>query len=282
MLVYEKKVNTEKHLFGTTENIPAAADQKLLYTDKYGAPVTPSFTDKFFDDKAGGISWVAPEEDPEFMAVFIAGEQEAIIPKGWQPGTILTGVSIDLKTEPTKTSYQSSETGYTDKMDWAGCEITVTLYATGGGEYSFDLPWDSPYVTLNPEQGHLFKQSEQGTVNASIALNWLGQAEATTGTTITVVGPLLGEAGIVMFAAGPSAESHSILLHQPYDTPLTITKVSGDNICSSVDEDTEHHWVTFTGAEDRHGGMHALYTVTEPADGALGLQRTAEIEVHCY
>lgn len=59
MLVYEKKVENERHLFGTMGNIPSADDVQLTYQDDKGATVEPSLDYTYLDDGHGGIMMVA-------------------------------------------------------------------------------------------------------------------------------------------------------------------------------------------------------------------------------
>ena len=55
MLIYEKKVDDERHLFGTMGTIPSDADSQLSYVDDNDDPVVVSLSDSYFDDGHGGI-----------------------------------------------------------------------------------------------------------------------------------------------------------------------------------------------------------------------------------
>lgn len=55
MLIYEKKVEDERKLFGTLDNIPKDTDEPLTYTDQDSETVTPSLDYTYLDDGHGGI-----------------------------------------------------------------------------------------------------------------------------------------------------------------------------------------------------------------------------------
>ena len=57
MLIYEKKVNGERHIFGTTANVPSENDNQLEYYDlNYPAEsIEPTLNDTYLDDGHGGI-----------------------------------------------------------------------------------------------------------------------------------------------------------------------------------------------------------------------------------
>ena len=73
MLVYEKKVDDVRHLFGTLEAVPSDDDVQLTYE---GAEV--SLNKKYFDDKHGGII----DEDGNSIKVKIGDTY--IIPAGYE------------------------------------------------------------------------------------------------------------------------------------------------------------------------------------------------------
>ena len=62
MLVYEKIVEEERHLFGTMANVPGDDDVQLTYKDENGATASPTLEDKFFDDGQGGIKMVHDDD----------------------------------------------------------------------------------------------------------------------------------------------------------------------------------------------------------------------------
>ena len=55
MLVYEKKVDSTRKLFGTEGNIPAVSDSALVYKDDIGETLTIVSGDTYLDDGHGGI-----------------------------------------------------------------------------------------------------------------------------------------------------------------------------------------------------------------------------------
>lgn len=55
MLVYEKKAEGERHLYGTLSSIPSDSDQRLIYKDENGDTIQPTLSDGFKDDGHGGI-----------------------------------------------------------------------------------------------------------------------------------------------------------------------------------------------------------------------------------
>ena len=71
MLIYEKKVEGERHLFGTLESVPADTDEQLTYEG------TASLDRKYFDDGHGGII----DEDREALRVRIG--EVYVIPKDY-------------------------------------------------------------------------------------------------------------------------------------------------------------------------------------------------------
>ena len=70
MLVYEKKVEGERHLFGTMGNIPSNDDVQLTYKDEDGATASPTLQDTFLDDGHGGIKMIHNDTESE-LNVFI-------------------------------------------------------------------------------------------------------------------------------------------------------------------------------------------------------------------
>ena len=76
MLVYEKKVEGERHLFGTMGTIPSNEDSQLSYVDDNDDPVTVSLSDSYFDDGHGGI------KTSDGTSVNVILNDTVIIPKG--------------------------------------------------------------------------------------------------------------------------------------------------------------------------------------------------------
>lgn len=104
MLVYEKKVEGVRHLFGTEGTIPGADDVQLTYKDADGEALELSLQDKYVDDKKGGI---IRKSDGAAVNVFIGGHQiigEEVVPP--EPPTVV-GIEV---TAPTKVEYVAGET----------------------------------------------------------------------------------------------------------------------------------------------------------------------------
>ena len=76
MLIYEKKVDDERHLFGTMGTIPIDADSQLSYVDDNDDPVVVSLSDSYFDDGHGGI------KTSDGTSVNVILNDTVIIPKG--------------------------------------------------------------------------------------------------------------------------------------------------------------------------------------------------------
>lgn len=114
MLVYEKKVDGERHLFGTVDNTaPGESDVQLTYKDTDGTTIEPELSDIYLNDGHGGI---IRKSDGEAINVFI-GETQII------GGNIPTPQMVSITvTPPTKTSYVEGEA-----LDLAGMVVTGNL-----------------------------------------------------------------------------------------------------------------------------------------------------------
>ena len=114
MLVYEKKVDGTRHLFGKVEGtIPAANDTQLTYKDTDGTTITPELSDTYLNDGHGGI---IRKSDGEAINVFI-GETQII--GGDIPPAQMVSITV---TPPTKTSYVEGDT-----LDLTGMVVTGHL-----------------------------------------------------------------------------------------------------------------------------------------------------------
>ena len=114
MLVYEKKVDGTRHLFGKVEGtIPAADDTQLTYKDTDGTTITPELSDTYLNDGHGGI---IRKSDGEAINVFI-GETQII--GGDIPPAQMVSITV---TPPTKTSYVEGNT-----LDLTGMVVTGHL-----------------------------------------------------------------------------------------------------------------------------------------------------------
>lgn len=116
MLVYEKKVDGVRHLYGKVEGtIPAASDTQLTYKDAEGQELELVEKDTYKDDGKGGIYRVS---DNKAVNVFIGDTQ--IIGEEIEVEPTMTG--IEVTTLPTKTSYTDGES-----LDLTGMVVTGTL-----------------------------------------------------------------------------------------------------------------------------------------------------------
>lgn len=101
MLVYEKKVDGTRHLFGKVEGtIPAGDDTQLTYKDAEGNTLTVSESDTYLNDGKGGI---IRKSDNKAVNVFI-GDTQII---GGEIIPVLASIEV---TAPTTVSYTEGET----------------------------------------------------------------------------------------------------------------------------------------------------------------------------
>jgi hypothetical protein len=143
MLVYEKKVEGERHLYGKVEGtIPAADDTQLTYKDAEGNTLTISETDTYLNDGKGGI---IRKSDNKAVNVFIGDTQ--IIGEEIEAESTpeITMTAIEVTTPPTKTVYTAGE-----KLDLTG--MVVTLIGTDGTQEVTDLVAYNEY-TASPAEG---------------------------------------------------------------------------------------------------------------------------------
>lgn len=149
MLIYEKKVDGVRHLFGTMENIPNESDNQLVYQDEYGDAITltDALENQYFDDGKGGITMVTPEGVSSFLGVAIKDANDQIItivPEGGFTPEEKEVKSIAVDTPPTKTSYVEGET-----LSMAGLKIEVT-YTNDSTEI---LASNASGITYSPASG---------------------------------------------------------------------------------------------------------------------------------
>lgn len=157
MLVYEKKVEGERHLFGTMGNVPSADDVQLTYKDEDGATASPTLQDTFLDDGHGGIKMVHDEsgtiteselnvfigdvniipgdfEAPEFSVTVSAGENGVATA---DPVKGVAGTEITLSITPAenykvdelsaKDADNNAVTITNDKFTMPASNVTVTV-----------------------------------------------------------------------------------------------------------------------------------------------------------
>lgn len=122
MLVYEKGVGEERHLYGTMANIPSDEDEQLSFKDADGNAVEGlTLTETYLDDGHGGI---IRKSDSEPLTVFI-GENNII------PGPAIfekTPVGIEITMNPAKMAYKVGDT-----LDLTGMKVEL-FYNDGSSE----------------------------------------------------------------------------------------------------------------------------------------------------
>ena len=139
MLVYEKKVEGIRHLFGNaTGTAPTGDDVQLTYKDSDGSALTMVEGDTYVDDGKGGI---IRTKDNKPVNVFI-GDTQII---GGEIEVTLDAISVD---PPTKRQYTSG-----DALDLTGMVVkevysdgTEKIITTG---YTTEPANGEPVSTLN-------------------------------------------------------------------------------------------------------------------------------------
>ena len=141
MLVYEKGVGEERHLYGTMANIPSDEDVQLSFKDADGNPVEGlTLTETYLDNGHGGI---IRKSDSEPLTVFI-GENNII------PGPAIfekTPTGIEITTEPTKMTYSVGDT-----LDLSGMVVKL-FYNDGSSEEIED--WEA-----DPDTGDILAKDD--------------------------------------------------------------------------------------------------------------------------
>lgn len=161
MLVYEKKVDGERHLFGTVDGTaPGESDVKLTYKDTDGTTITPELSDTYLNDGHGGI---IRKSDGEAINVFI-GETQII--GGDIPTPQMESITV---TPPTKTAYTDG-----DALDLTGMTVAGNL---SNGE-TIDVTAD---CTTTPVDGAVLTTDPSGEIEVVVAYY-----ELTDSFTVTV------------------------------------------------------------------------------------------------
>ena len=150
MLVYEKKVDNTRHLYGKVEGtVPAVDDVQLTYKDAEGNTLTIQEKDTYKDDGKGGIYRVS---DKKAVNVFI-GDTQIIGEEIEEPDTpLITSITV---TPPTKTTYNDSET-----LDLTGMVVTAN-FDNGDTEVLTEG------FTTSPAEGTTLQGGETVTVTVS-------------------------------------------------------------------------------------------------------------------
>ena len=174
MLVYEKKVDGERHLFGKVQGtVPSEDDAQLTYKDTDGTTITPELSDTYLNDGHGGI---IRKSDGEAINVFI-GETQII------GGEITPTVqSLRIDKNPTKVTFTAGE-----QLEYYGIEITL-VYSDGTEEGVSE----DPALTFDPDWGTTATVDMTSvtvthtTYNVSTSFAITVEAEAPTVTSIEV------------------------------------------------------------------------------------------------
>ena len=191
MLVYEKKVEGERHLFGTMENIPSADDAQLTYQDDKGATVEPSLDYTYLDDGHGGIKMIADGTEtplnvfigevniipgdfvaPEYSITVTAGDNGTAVA---DKETAKEGEEVTLTITPAQgyvvdeiTVVKGSVVVDGNKFTMGGedVEISVTFKAEEI-EYAITLSYDSEKGTVTSEPAGKAKAGDEVTISVS-------------------------------------------------------------------------------------------------------------------
>ena len=239
MLVYEKKVEGERHLYGKVEGtVPAANDTQLTYKDAEGNTLTIQEKDTYKDDGKGGIYRVS---DKKAVNVFIGNTQIIGEEIEVESTPEVTMTAIEVTTPPTKTVYTAGE-----ELDLTG--MVVTLIGTDGTQEVTDLVAYNEYTT-SPEAGTVlttditevvvsaydFEDSFTITVNA---------AEETTLTAIEVTAPTK-----TSYVEGDTLDLTGMIVKEVYSdgtkeeitTGFTVSPENGATLTEDVSEVTVTH-----------------------------------------
>lgn len=187
MLVYEKKVDEQRHLFGTMGNVPSDDDVQLTYKDEDGATASPTLQDTFLDDGHGGIKMVHDEsgiiteselnvfigdvniipgdfEAPEFTVTVTAGEGGVA---SASPAKATAGTEITLSNTPSAgyefKSYSSDDVEITNgKFEMPAKAVSI----------SAEFQKVNYTITVNAgENGVATADPVEGTVGTEITLS---------------------------------------------------------------------------------------------------------------
>lgn len=163
MLVYEKKVEDTRHLFGKVEGtIPAASDVQLTYKDAGGNTLTVSESDTYLNDGKGGI---IRKSDNKAVNVFIGDTQiigSSISPEGkviidgtpdviiYQSGGDYTSIGFLFESEPSTLANIKVGTTFTVEINNQLYDFTIAVVDTEAGNrnYASSQSTTAPYFSL--------------------------------------------------------------------------------------------------------------------------------------
>ena len=201
MLVYEKTVDEERHIFGTLEDIPAEGDVQLTYKDAEGAEIEDlTLDDTYLDDGHGGI---IRESDKKAINVFI--EDTQIVPQTSVTAEQALAEITEYQYEPPyifkgEFTINGTTVDYTIDAVAAGqghimndfARALGAIYRGTGGAASSVMYKDVKY-TWNPEgtlKGSNY-EDEQGTTLISVVVADMSQTISSGSATVELT--ILGE-----------------------------------------------------------------------------------------
>ena len=162
MLVYEKKVEGVRHLFGKVEGtIPSATDVQLTYKDAGGNTLTVSDSDTYLNDGKGGI---IRKSDNKAVNVFIGNTQiigSSISPEGeviidgtpdviYQSGGDYTSIGFLFESEPSTLANIKVGTTFTVEVNNQLYDFTIAVVDTepSNRNYASSQSTTAPYFSL--------------------------------------------------------------------------------------------------------------------------------------
>lgn len=119
MLIYEKKVDGKRKLFGTLANVRSDKDKELVYLGTDGNRIELTPDDVYYDNRRGGI---VRKSDGQTMSVFIEGSTFPIIPQQ------LSGYAV----KPSGwTTYSEGTSEENIPLDMVGNKLIIYPYNSG-------------------------------------------------------------------------------------------------------------------------------------------------------
>ena len=165
MLVYEKKIDNVRHLFGTINStIPSISDLQLTYKDADGNSLTLSEQDTYLDNGHGGI---IRKSDNKIVNVFIGNTQiigsavSPVSPEGeviingtpdalYQSGGDHTSIGFIFESEPSTLANIKVGTTFTVEINDQSYDFTIAVVNTevGNRNYASSQSTATPYFSL--------------------------------------------------------------------------------------------------------------------------------------
>lgn len=130
MLIYEKKVNSERHIFGTTANVPSESDNQLEYYDlnSITEKIEPTLNDTYLDNGHGGI--IQKSTGIQILSSFTdsEGNNVIVVPQVKSGEIAFIYGQVDTSYEVGQEFYLEDLTVYATKGD--GSQEEITDYTT--------------------------------------------------------------------------------------------------------------------------------------------------------